>query len=283
LKRKQLKFLFTTHALELAVAAVVVGARAADTGVGPQDASFALSLISPPPQPVVLWQRFDSAFGNKANGIFSDALQPLNVVRWNVDLRGRDFSDNFRSRASNRAAGAFTRSIEYSAREAIVELPFMVWLDEHESWFADLLRGSVGNVNEEIATPLDVSHASIQEARWRSEASRGTQYGIRPLRMSPYAYVSQGFSDGEQTIFLAHVRYYYDRFADHRVELGFSVPLEYGMTLDLGHSYQFGSHDQQQRLAVKLIKDLKGGSGVAHVGFEIRQHPALIAGVTFGW
>ena len=274
--------IFTTHALGLAVAAAVVGARAADTGVGPQDASFALSLVSPPPPPVVLWQRFDSAFENKANGIFSDALQPLNVVQWNIDLRGRDFSDNFRERASARARGAFTKSLEYSAREAVVDLPFMVWLNENEGWFASLLRGSIDNVNEEIAAPLDISHQSVLETRWRNEASSGTQYGIRPLRMSPYAYLSHGITDGQRTILLAHVRYYYDHFADHRVELGFSVPLEYGMALDLGHSYQFGSHDQQ-RLAVKLIKELKGGSGVAHVGFEIRQHPALIAGVTFAW
>ena len=277
-----MKFLIlTTHALGLAVAAVVAEAHAAEPGVGPQASSFTLSLVSPPPPPVVFWQRFDFAFDNNVNGVFADALQPLNVVRWNVDLRGRDFSENFRERASSRARGAFIRSLEYGGREAIVVLPFMVWLDENQTWFADLLRGSIGNVNEEIAAPLDISQQSVQQSWWRTEAGRRTDYGIRPFRTSPYAYVSHGITDGERTILLAHVRYYYDRFVHHRMELGFSVPLEYGMTLDCGNSYELGSHDPQ-RFAVKLIKELKGG-GAAHVGFEVRQHPALIAGITLGW
>lgn len=262
----------------MAAAAV---ARAAEPGVGPQESSFSLSLASPPPPPVVFWQRFDVAFEDRANGIFADALQPLNVIRWNVDLRGTDFSDNFRERASDRARGAFVRTIEYGSREAIVTLPFMVWLDENQSWFAELLRGSIGNVDEEIAAPLDISHEGVQRSWWRAEASQGTEYGLRPFRTSPYAYVSQGISDGERTVLLAHIRYYYDRFAHHRMELGFSVPLEYGMTFDCGHSYEFGSHDTQ-RLAVKLVKEFSNG-GTAHVGFEVRKHPALIAGISFGW
>jgi hypothetical protein len=271
-----------THALGLAiVTAAAVVARAADTTASPTDAKFAVSLLSPPPQPVFPWQRFDFAFDDKANGIFADALQPLNVIRWNVDLRGKDFSDNFRDRASSRARGAFTHTLEYSGREAVVELPVMVWLDEHGSWIADLLRGSIGNVNEENAGPMDISHDSVQQSWWRNEASRGLEYGIRPFRTSPYAYLSEAIRDGERTILLAHVRYYYDLFEHHRAEVGFSVPLDFGMTLDVGNSYQFGG-DDQQRFAVKLVKDLKGG-GAAHLGFEVRQHTALIAGVTFAW
>jgi len=278
-----LKFLtLKTHALGLAVAAAVVEAHADNQGIDPQASTFTLSLVSPPPQPVVFWQRFDFAFDSKVNGVFADALQPLNVVRWNVDLDGRDFSDNFRELASSRARGAFIQSIRYGTREAAVSLPFMLWLDyNNQGWFADLLRGSVGNVDEEIAAPLDISHEGVQQSWWRAEASRRTEYGIRPFRTSPYAYVSHGFSDGDRIVLLAHIRYYYERFAEHRVELGFSMPLQYGMTLDCGNSYQFGSHDTE-RFAIKLVKEFKGG-GVAHVGFDIKHHPALIAGITFGW
>jgi hypothetical protein len=263
------------------VAAAVVAGHAAEPGVAPQASSFTLSLVSPPPQPVVFWQRFDFAFDNNVNGVFADALQPLNAVRWNVDLRGRDFSDNFRERASSRARGAFIRSLEYGGREAILAIPLMLWLDENQSWFAKLLRGSIGNVNEEIAAPLDISHEGLQQSWWRAEASQGTDYGIRPFRTSPYAYVSHGITEGDRIILLAHIRYYYDRFAHHRMELGFSVPLEYGIMLDCGNSYEFASHDAQH-IAIKLVKELRGG-GMARVGFEVRQHPALIAGITFGW
>jgi len=90
-----------------------------------------------------------------------------------------------------------------------------------------------------------------------------------------------GFSDGEKTILLTHVRYYYDRLSNHRVELALSVPIAYGMAFDFATSHQFGTRNEE-RLVVKLLKELKGG-GVAHLGFEVKQHPALIAGISFGW
>jgi hypothetical protein len=272
---------FKSRALGLAVIAVAVGARGADPDIGPQDSSFTVSVVSPRPQPDFFWQRFDFAVDDNVNDIFSDALQPLNVIRWNVELRGRDFSDNFRERASSRARYALTKTFEYGTREAVVELPFFIWLDDHQSWFADLLRGSIGNVGEESVAPLDPVYEGVEQSWWKSLSNGGTHYGIRPFRTSPYAYVSHAISDGDKTILLANLRYYYDRFADHRVELALSLPMPYGMALDFGSAYEFGSNDKQ-RLVVKLLKELKGG-GVAHLGFEVKEHPALIAGITFHW
>lgn len=265
------------------MAMMAVGVRAAESDASPPEfeSHLSLSLASPPPEPVLFWQRFDYAFDDRANDIFADALQPLNVIRWNVDLRGRDFSDDFRARAASRARGAFLHTAEYGGREAAMEMPLILWLDDRQTWFANLLRGSIDNTAEETVRPLSAGREGFEQARWRDEASRGTHYGIRPLRTSPYAYVSQGFSDGERTVLLAHVRYYYDRFARHRVELAFSVPLEYAMSLNVGSSYEFVSHNQQHA-AIKLVKELKGG-GVAFAGFEVRQRPALIAGITLGW
>lgn len=265
--------------LGLAVTAVVAGARAADPDPNPYDSSFALSLQAPQPQPFFFWQRFNFAFDNDVNDRFADALQPLNSIRWNIDLRGRDFSDNFRERASSRARFAFTRTVQYGLREAAVDLPFMVWLDDNQGWFANLLRDSVANVNEEAEDPLALSYQGVDRSWWRSLADGGTHFGIRPFRTSPYAYVSHGITDGDRTILLTHVRYYYDRFSDHRVEFALSVPLAYGMAFDFAEAYQFGARDT---VVVKLLKELKGG-GVAHLGFEVKQHPALIAGISFGW
>jgi hypothetical protein len=273
---------FKSRVLGLVVTVVVVaGARGADPGLGPHDSSFAVSMESPPPEPAVFWQRFDSAFDNNVNDIFADTLQPLNSIKWNLQLRGPDFSDRFRARAASRARFAFTKSVEYGMREAAVEVPFMVWLDDHEGWLANLLRDSIDNVNEEAVAPLDISHEGAAYSWWRNLANGGTHYGIRPLRTSPYAYVSHEFTDGEKTILLARARYYYDRFADHRVELTFSVPVAYGMALDFGSAYEFGTHTER-RLVVKVLKQFKGG-GVAHLGFEVRDRPTVIAGITFGW
>jgi len=267
--------------LGLAVTAVVAGARAADPDLDPHDSSFALSIETPQPQPVFFWQRFNLAFDNDINERYADAFQPLNAIRWNIDLRGRDFSENFRERASSRARFAFVRTVQYGLREAAVDLPFMVWLDDRQGWFANLLRDSVGNVSEESEVPLRLSYPGVEESWWRTLQNGGTHYGIRPFRTSPYAYVSHGISDGEKTILLTHVRYYYDRLSNHRVELALSVPIAYGMAFDFATSHQFGTRDEQ-RVVVKLLKELKGG-GVAHLGFEVKQHPALIAGISFGW
>jgi hypothetical protein len=275
LKLHNLKF----HVLGLAVTVAVAEAHAADWGSDPHDSSFALSIQAPQPEPLFFWQRFNFAFDNEVNDRFADTLQPLNAIRWNIDLRGRDFSDNFRERASSRARFAFTRTVQYGLREAAVDFPFMIWLDDHQTWFANLLRDSVANVSEEYDGPVDLSYRGVEQSWWRNLSEGGTHFGVRPLRTSPYAYVSHGITDGDRTILLTHVRYYYDRFSDHRVEFAFSVPLEYGMAFDFASAYKFGA---RENVVVKLLKELKGG-GVAHVGFEVKQHPALIAGISFGW
>jgi hypothetical protein len=267
--------------LGLAVTAVVAGARAADPDIDPHFSSFVLSIETPQAQPVYFWQRFDFAFDSDANNRFADTLQPLNAIRWNMDLRGRDFSDSFRERASSRARYALARTFQYGLREAAVDLPFMVWLDDREGWFANLIRDSVANVNEESEAPLGLFYRGVEHSWWRNLADGGTHFGVRPLRTSPYAYVSHGIRDGEKTIFVTHVRYYYERFSNHRVEAAFSVPVAYGVAFDFASGYQFGTHDAQ-RVVVKLLKELKGG-GIAHVGFEVKQRPTLIAGISFGW
>jgi hypothetical protein len=270
-----------SRALGLAVITMVAGAHAADTGVGAQTGAFSVSVEPPRPQPAFFWERFDDGFGDHANDIFSDALQPLNAIRWNLDLPGRDFGVNFRERASSRARNAFGKSVEYGTREAAMEMPFMIWLDEHQGWLASLVRDSVGNVDEEAVAPLGLTYRGVEQSWWRSMAAGETHYGVRPFRTSPYAYLSHGITDGEKTILLANVRYYYDRFSNHRVELALSLPIAYGMALDFGSSYQFGTRDEH-RVAVKIVKQLKTG-GIAQLGFEARQHPTLIAGISFAW
>lgn len=278
MKRLNLKY----RVLGLAVVATVAGARAADPRLAPPNDTLTVSLQSPRPEPLFFWQRFDAGFDDNVNDTFADALQPLNSIRWNLDLPGPDFSDNFRERASSEARAAFIKSSEFGAREAVVELPFMAWLDEHQGWLADLLRGSIGNVSEEAVSPLGISYQGVERSWWRSVALNGTHYGFRPFRTDPYAYVSHAITDGGgNTVLLANVRYYYDHFSDHRFELALSVPVAYGVDLDVGTSCQFGTHDAR-KCAVKLVKELRGG-GVAHLGVEVRTRPMLIAGITFPW
>jgi hypothetical protein len=259
-----------------------VGAFAADQGINPRFENFALSVESPPPVPVVFWERFDFAFASDVNAVFADALQPLNTVRWNMELRGKDFSESFLNRSASRARSAFAESVEYSTREAAIETPFIWWLEDRQGWFANLLRGSIGSVAEESVGTLNISYHAVEQSWWRRLSENGgTYYGIRPFSTSPYVYMGQTITDGEKAILMANVRYYYDRFADHRFELALSVPLAYGLTLDLGSSYQFGTHTQQ-RFVMRFLKEFKRG-GIANLGFDVQQRPMLIAGISVRW
>jgi len=266
-----------------AAATFVIAAQAADKELKPQSTGFALSLESPPTEPLFFWDRFDYAFEDDVNDVFVDALSPLNSIRWNLDSSAPNFGDHFYRHASEASRRAIFDSITYSTREAAVAMPVMFWLDDHQSWFADLLRDSVGSVAEESIAPLNLSYRTVEQSWWRTLLKNGaTHYGVRPLRTSPYAYVGRSVRDGaDNVVFLADLRYYYDHFSEHRFELAVSLPLAYGLALDLGSSYQFGTHDDR-RFTVRFLKDLKGG-GIAHIGFEVREHPQMIAGITFVW
>lgn len=266
-----------------ATATFAVATQAADQDFGPQPTSFALSIEAPSKEPLFFWDRFNYAFEGDVNNVFADALSPLNSVRWNLEEPGPDFSDRFYRRTSEAARGALFDSFKYSSREAAVETPLVLWLDGHQGWFANLLRDSVGSVAEESLTPLNASYRAVEESWWHTLAQDGgTHYGIRPFSSSPYAYVSRGVMDGgDNVLFLANVRYYYDRFSQHRFELALSVPLMYGLAVDLGSAYEFGTHDERN-FAVRLLKELKDG-GIASLGFEVRQRPMMVAGITFTW
>lgn len=266
-----------------AAATFIVAAHAADQDSTPKFTSFALSLETPPNEPLFFWDHFDYAFEGDVNDVFVDALNPINSIRWNLEAPGPIFSDRFYRRASEASRGAMLDSFTYSCREAAVEMPAMFWLQDHQGWLADLLRDSVGSVAEESIAPSNPSFRTVEQSWWRTLLKDGeTHYGVRPLRTSPYAYVGRSVRDGaNNVVLLADVRYYYDRFSQHRFELALSVPLALGLSIDMGGSYQFGTYDDR-RLSVRLVKELKGG-GIAHIGLEQRVHPTMIAGITFVW
>jgi hypothetical protein len=275
---------YIAFVLALGTTGLVIEADAVEGEIDPHYGNFVLSAESPSPDLdlLIFRERFDVAYVRNVNGIFADELHPLNVIKWNIDLKGTDFSDNLHDRITSKARSAFAKSIEYGIRDAAVEAPLLLWLDQHHSWFAELIRGSVGNVEEESLAPLDVAYRGGEQSWWKNMLrTGGTHYGLRPFSTSPYAYVSHAIKDSGKTVLLANVRYYYDRFSDHRFELSLSLPLAYGLAIDLGSAYEFRNHDDA-RFVIKLLKEFKGG-GIAHLGFEVRDYPELIAGISFRW
>ena len=227
-------------------------------------------------------ERFTVAFDRRVDELFADRFHPFNVMNWSLELPDSG-SDHLRERAASAARNVLSKSVLQSVREATVDLPILLWLKERQGLLADFLRNSVGSVGEEAVAPLDVSYRLEERSWWQRLSESGkVRYGIRPFSTSPYTFLSLGLKDGDGWFLLAHVRYHYRQFADHLFEIALSVPLAYGLGIDVGSSYQCGRHGEMEGLVVKLLKEFKSG-GILHIGLEAREHPAFFAGIAMPW
>jgi hypothetical protein len=261
-------------------AVAVVEMHAGDQSIGIQY-NIRPSPVELPPGEAFL-ERYKVAFNRRLEDQFADRLHPFNVMNWSVDLADRDY-DQFQERISSAARNAISKSVGYGFREAAVDLPIMLWLEDRQDFLADFLRNSVGNVGEEQVAPLDVSYRLAERSWWkRLSENEDVRFGIRPFRTSPYTFLSWGIRDGDTLLLLAHVRYHYRNLADHRFEIALSLPLPHGLAIDIGTSYQFGRNRDEERLVIKLEKEFKSG-GIVHVGFEAREGAAVFAGLAFPW
>jgi hypothetical protein len=228
-----------------------------------------------------LWKRFQVQFGRGTDDLFADHFHSLKIMKMSVDV-GDSQPVRFRERTTFAARRTVAKSFVYGVREATVQLPLMLWLEERQGFLAEFLRNSIGSTEEEALAPLDPSYGVVERSWWRQLSENGhMSYGARPFRTDPYAFLSLGIKDGETVFLLGNLRYYFRNFADHKFELALSVPLAYGFALDLGTFYQFGRHDDE-KFVVKLFKGFKGG-GILHVGFEVRDRPGMFAGIALPW
>jgi len=264
-----------------AAALVAVRVRADTNSIQLQYGNFAAPVEAPPGE--TFRERFKAAFDPRVDELFADRFHPFNMMKWSMELADGN-SDHLRERTTSSARNTMGKSVVYGMREAAVDMPILRWLDERQGLLADFLRNSVGSVAEESVAPVDVSYRPIERSWWErlSESGRDVHFGLRPFSPSPYAFLSLGIKDGDNLLFLGHLRYHYRSFAEHLVELALSVPLTHGLAIDLGASYQLGPRGAEERLAVKLFKEFKSG-GILHVGVEARQHPAFFAGIAFPW
>jgi hypothetical protein len=258
----------------------MVEAQASDPSVQLQYGNLSTPLESPPGE--TFRDRFSAAFDRRISDRLDDQFHPFNVMGW---LRESDNKEAgyLSERATSAARNAISKSAIYGLREATVDLPILLWLDERQGILSDFFRRAIGNAGEEAAVPLDPSYRPAEQSWWkRLQEKNEVRYGIRPFSTSPYAFLSFLLKEGDTVSLLGHVRYHYLSFAEHRFELALSVPLGRGLGFDLGTSYQFGRHGHQEGLVVKLLKELKSG-GVLHLGMEAREYPAVFAGIAFPW
>ena len=227
------------------------------------------------------WERFQSAWDYRVDDVFTSRFQPFRVMGWTLK-HPEDSWSQFLERGNRTARSSLGRSIEYSLRDAAVSLPIIGWLEMQEEVLGELLTDSVDAVEEEAITPTDPWIHPAELGWWRSLAERRVlRYGVRPFRTDPYAFLSVRFKEGDRLLALGHVRYYFRDFADHRFELALSLPVTKGFSLDVGTAYQFGRHEDEKKIVVKLFKPLK--RGMIHLGVEIEKQPTLLAGLSMSW
>lgn len=227
------------------------------------------------------WERFHQAYDGRATQVFGDLLHPLKLMELKFE-RPADSWDQHHERGDRAVRNAFLKSFEYGLRDASLDLPVMDWLKDREDALGNFLADSVDAVEEESVAPFDLSYGQSERSWWKTLAEkRALRFGMRPLRRSPYAFVALRIEEAGRTLMLANVRYYLRNFSDHRFELSLSIPVPGGMTCDLGTYYQFGRHEDEKRLVVKLFKPLK--HGIAHLGVEVQRIPVMFAGVTLSF
>jgi len=234
--------------------------------------------------PTSIWALFHVAFDHRATGVFGDRFQPFNVSPVNALWTGRDF-DHLPDYNVSLARNAFASSLRLSARDTVLDLdlPIIAWLRERPGFFASFLWNSLDNADEESVSPFDPSYRSVARSWWRALSEDGhLRYGLRPFRNDPYAYLGWSIKDRERVLLLGDARYYFKNFGDHRFELTLSAPVTRNISLELGTSYQFGTHQTERRTVLKLLKTFKSG-GTLHVALEVREHPMAVAGITLPW
>lgn len=243
------------------------------------DRNFTTRGVSLDEQPAGFWDRFERAFDQRVDEVYASRLHPLKIMDW--DFARPDTSVQwFHDRIDRSVQSAAAKSVEYSLRDAAVELPLMSWLELRQDALRDFLVDSVDAVEEETVAPLDPSYHATERLWWQSLArKRVWRYGLRPFRTNPYAFVSLRVQDDDRLLVLGHVRYYYKNLADHRFEVAASLPLAHGFTLDVGTAYQFGRHEDEQRFVLKISKPLNNG-GIVHVGLEVQNSPTCFAGIS---
>jgi hypothetical protein len=274
--------------LVCAAAVTAAEARAADLKVVfPYQQSPVLYGDLREEEPVTFWEQFNVAFEHRAPRVFEDQFSPFNFSNWNTLWTGRDFN-HLSDYNAVVARHAFSDAFRSSARDAVLELdlPALEWLRDRQGFLADFLWNSLDSVEEQSVSPLNPSYRSVERSWW-NEQSEGSplRYGVRPFRTDPYAYLGWRIKNGEHVWLLGDARYYYRNFGDHCFELALSTPIVHGLSIELGTSYQFGTHQAEKKVVLKLLKTFKFG-GVLHMALETRQkqgQPVLIAGITVPW
>src|SRR5688572_22436802 len=103
---------------------VTVGVQGADPGLQLQlqhDLPEEAVIESPADEALAFWERFKSAFEERAGDNFADRMHPFGSLNWGLRMDDVD-AEGYRERTSASARKALTKSVKNSVREATVDL-----------------------------------------------------------------------------------------------------------------------------------------------------------------
>ena len=223
--------------------------------------------------------RFESAFSRRADNVFTDQFQTLDVA-WRAIGAQNNPPEVCSMQSVSAASHALSRSILYGLHEATGNLPVVAWLEADRGFLATFVRSSVESVEADTALPQETPARFSAQSWWKRQLHSGAlAYGVRPFRSDPYAFLSWGLKERGDVLLATHVRYYCRNLFDHKFEFCLAVPLARQFSFDFGASYQFGRHDDERRVALRLLRAMPGGT-LLHVGVEFRMHPEVLAGIS---
>ena len=236
----------------------------------------------PREEPTAFWGLFNVAFDHRAPGVFQDQFNPLNLRQWNSqDGNVSHFTDDNAAMARHAFSSAFRSSAQKAALE--LDLPVLEWLRKQQGFPAGLLWNSLDSVDERSVSPLDPSYRSNERFWWDEQSeSSALHYGVCLFRTDPYAFLSWRIRDWQRVWLLGDARYYYRIFGGQRIELALSTPVVNGLSFEFGTSYDFGIHQAEQKMVLKMLKTFKSGC-VLQLALEARQQPKLVASITMPW
>ena len=222
------------------------------------------------------WEIFSQTIEEYAPTLFESRLHATRHIRWLMRFSGD--SEAYRDATENAAISAFTTTLDYSAREAFLDAPLMLWLHEREDALSSFFKNSIGSVDEEEVLANDVSYQQSSERWWKRLEQNGVRYGIRPFQRNPYVYASYALGNARNPFAFVNTRYYLEGLNDHRAEVTASFRAMKRTTLDVGTSYSFG-RDERSGFTLRFTRKT-GRQGLIFAGVGLRQHNEFVAGFT---
>jgi hypothetical protein len=220
--------------------------------------------------------------------VFLDRFNPvvLRLEEIQRDMEGKSLY-TMSDWVTDRSRSTFNTVIKYAAREAAIEIPAYTYgldiLDDYSDKMSHLVKNTISSVDEEELQPRSISYHTNQRNWWKriSEAPSVT-YGLRPFRKNPYAYLGYAIRDEEDIIVQTHLRYRFEDFSEHKLEVAINVPITETWNLDIGTEFESRRDSAPLETTVRLRKEWSSWGGISF-GFSIREKPSVLVAIAGNW